>query len=83
MYELDLSGSTEWADIRLSGAGKIDAENFVVQDMHINCAGASQAELNVQRNLWTQTTGASKITYEGNPAIKQSMAVGGSVIKRD
>ena len=81
--ELDLSGSAERADIRLSGAGKIDAEDFVVQDMHINCAGASKAELNVQRNLWAQAAGASKITYEGNPAIKQSMAVGGSVIKRE
>ncbi len=81
--ELDLSGQAETADIRLSGAGEIDAENFVVQDMHINCAGASKAELNVQRNLWAQAAGASKITYEGNPAIKQSMAVGGSVIKRD
>lgn len=81
--ELELNGQSETADIRLSGAGKIDAENFVVQDMHINCAGASQAELNVQRNLWAQAAGASKITYEGNPAVKQSMAVGGSVIKRD
>lgn len=81
--ELELSGSTENADIRLSGAGSIEAESFVVQDMHINCAGASQAELNVQRNLWAQAAGASKITYEGNPAVKQSLAVGGSVIKRD
>ena len=81
--ELELNGQAETADIRLSGAGKIDAENFVVQDMHISCMGASQAELNVQRSLWAQAAGASKITYEGNPAVKQSMAVGGSVIKRD
>lgn len=81
--ELDLSGNAEYADIRLSGAGKIDAENFVVQDMHINCAGASKAELNVQRNLWAQAAGASKITYEGNPEVKQSLAIGGSVIKRE
>lgn len=81
--ELELNGQAETTDIRLSGAGKIDAENFVVQDMHISCMGASQAELNVQRSLWAQAAGASKITYEGNPAVKQSMAVGGSVIKRD
>lgn len=81
--ELDLTGTAEQAVIRLSGAGSIDAEHLVVQDMHINCAGASEAELNVQRNLWAQAAGASKITYEGNPAVKQSMAVGGSVIKRD
>ncbi len=81
--ELELNGLAEYADIRLSGAGSVEAENFVVQDMHINCAGAAQAELNVQRNLWAQAAGASKITYEGNPDVKQSLAVGGSVIKRD
>lgn len=81
--ELGLAGAAERATIMLAGAGTIDAEDFVVQDMHINCAGASKAEVNVQRNLWAQAAGASKITYEGKPAIKQSLAVGGSVIKRD
>ena len=51
--------------------------------MHINCAGASVAEVHVQRELWAQAAGASKITYKGSPAIKQNMAVGGSIIRKD
>lgn len=49
--------------------------------MHINCAGASEAEINVQDELWAQASGASKISYRGTPrVIKQKMELGGSKI---
>ena len=80
---LELQGTAESAHITIAGAGELDAESFVVQDMHINCAGASVAEVHAQRELWAQAAGASKITYKGNPTIKQNMAVGGSFIRKD
>ena len=80
---LEIQGTAESAHITIAGAGELDAESFVVQDMHINCAGASVAEVHVQRELWAQAAGASKITYKGSPAIKQNMAVGGSIIRKD
>lgn len=80
--KLELEGSATDVRITLAGAGEIEAEDFVAQYMHINCAGASKAEVNVVRELWAQAAGASKITYKGNPTIKQKMAVGGSVIGR-
>lgn len=80
---LELEGTADKADITLAGAGKLDAEDFVVQTMHINCAGAGEAEIYVVRELWAQAAGASKITYKGNPRMKHQLAVGGSVIKRD
>lgn len=80
---LELQGTAESAHINIAGAGELDAESFIVQDMHINCAGASVAEVHVQRELWAQAAGASKITYKGSPAIKQNMAVGGSSIRKD
>ena len=80
---LELQGTAESAHITIAGAGELDAESFVVQNMHINCAGASVAEVHVQRELWAQAAGASKITYKGSPAIKQNMAVGGSIIRKD
>ena len=64
-------------------AGEVEAEDLVAQVMHINCAGASKAELNVVRELWAQAAGASHITYKGTPRIKQKMAVGGSIIRQD
>ena len=81
--KLELEGSAENVEIAIAGAGKVEAEDLIVQNMHINCAGASQAEIHVVRELWAQAAGASKISYQGNPSIKQKMAVGGSFIVRD
>lgn len=79
---LDLSGEAEQSTITLEGAGDIDAEALLTECMHINCSGASEAEIYVTKELWAQASGASKISYKGNPQIKQKMAVGGSSIKK-
>jgi hypothetical protein len=81
--KLELEGTAENLNIDIAGAGELDADALVAQNVHINCAGASKADINVVKELWAQAAGASKITYEGNPTIKQKMALGGSVIRRD
>jgi hypothetical protein len=81
--KLELEGQADNVHIMVAGAGEVDAEDLHTQTMHINCAGASKAEVNVARELWAQAAGASKITYKGTPHIKQNMAVGGSVIKKE
>lgn len=81
--KLDLEGTADNVNITLAGAGEVEAEDLFTQVMHINCAGASKAEVNVARELWAQAAGASKISYNGNPTIKQKLAVGGSLIIRD
>lgn len=81
--KLELEGQADDVHITIAGAGEVEAEDFLVQTMYINCAGASKAEVNVARELWAQAAGASHITYKGTPRIKQSMAVGGSVIRKD
>ena len=81
--KLDLSGTADTATITIAGAGEVEAEDLLTQVMHINCAGASKAEVNVASELWAQAAGASKITYKGTPRVKQNMAVGGSFIRKD
>ena len=81
--KLDLEGTASEVHITIAGAGEVDAEDLLAQVMHINCAGASKAELNVVRELWAQAAGASRITYKGTPQIKKKMAVGGSIIIKD
>ena len=81
--KLELQGTATNANITIAGAGELEAEDLLTQVMHINCAGASKAEVNVATELWAQAAGASKITYKGTPRIKQNMAVGGSTIRRD
>ena len=80
--KLDLEGTAEQVTITIAGAGEVDAEELVTQVMHINCAGASKAEVNVSDELWAQAAGASFISYHGTPRIKQKMAVGGSIIRK-
>lgn len=80
--KLDLEGTAEQVNITIAGAGEVDAEELVTQVMHINCAGASKAEVNVTNELWAQAAGASFISYHGTPLIKQKMAVGGSIIRK-
>jgi hypothetical protein len=81
--QLELSGTADEVRVTIAGAGELEAEDLVAQTLHINCAGASKAEVNVVRELWAQAAGASKITYKGAPQIRQNIAVGGSVIRRD
>ena len=50
--------------------------------MHFTEAHFENA-IHVVRELWAQAAGASKISYQGNPSIKQKMAVGGSFIVKD
>jgi hypothetical protein len=81
--KLELAGTAENLHVTIAGAGELEAEDLLAQIIHINCAGASKAEIHAVRELWAQAAGASKITYIGNPTIKQKLAVGGSLIIRD
>lgn len=78
-----LSGSFGEVHYLVSGASKLDAEDAPAEIVHINCSGASKAEVNAVKQLWAQASGASKITYSGKPVVKKKMAVGASKIARD
>ena len=81
--KLDLAGVADNLHVTIAGAGELEAEDLLAQVVHINCAGASKAEVHAVRELWAQAAGASKISYQGNPTVKQKLAVGGSLIIRD
>ena len=81
--KLELEGMAQDVNITIAGAGELEAEELLATNMHINCAGASKAEVNVTNELWAQAAGASHISYHGTPSIKQKIAVGGSVIRKD
>lgn len=81
--QLELEGLCHTAHIAIAGAGELEAEDLLTTDMHINCAGASKAEIHASGQLWAQAAGASLISYHGKPSIKQKLAVGGSIIRQD
>ena len=79
----ELHGLTDELRANISGASKLDADDLWVKNMHITVSGASKAELNVTDSLWAQANGASKIEYQGNPSIQQSISLGASKIHRN
>ena len=79
----ELHGLTDELRANISGASKLDADDLWVKNMHITVSGASKAEVNVTDSLWAQAMGASKIEYQGNPSVQQSISLGASKIHRN
>lgn len=79
----EVHGITDELRADIIGASKLDADDLWVKNMHITVSGASKAEVNVTDSLWAQAMGASKIEYQGNPSVQQSISLGASKIHRN
>lgn len=91
LIELKASGASkikiDGEAIRLtadaSGASKIDAENLKAEDAFIDASGASSAIVFATEELNADASGASKITYVGEPKrIKQDASGASSINKK-
>ena len=81
--KITLSGETAKFKVDLSGAGKVDAENLKAVDADVDASGACNVSLNVSGSLRTDASGASHITYTGDPKTVDNHQSGvGSVSKK-
>lgn len=79
---LDMKGKAGLLDLRLAGAGSVDAFKLLTDTAVIWCAGGSKADVSCAQSLDAQAYGASRIRYKGNPVVERELAVGASRIKR-
>jgi len=77
-----LDGSVNEADIRLSGAGKLDADKLTISRATVRLDGASNASLHVTKTLSATADGISTISYRGNPTITTQQITGLSKIQK-
>ncbi|WP_338875359.1 head GIN domain-containing protein [Spirosoma sp. SC4-14] len=77
-----LQGTVADATIRMSGAGKLDADKLTIERADIKIDGASQANVHVTKTLAATADGVSSITYSGNPAVTTKEATGLSKIRQ-
>jgi len=78
--KMEISGKTVDLDIESSGACKINAENLQSQNATVDSSGASNINVSVSGALKVDASGASKITYAGNPQnIEKDTSGAGSV----
>jgi hypothetical protein len=79
--KLSVVGETRNLDIELSGASRLDAENLKSENVNVDGSGASNASINVSGDLKADLSGASKVTYTGNPKNLEKSTSGASSVK--
>ena len=79
---LELQGSAADIDIEASGASHFKLSDLSVVDVKINLSGASDAIINASGRLDGDLSGASKLSYVGNPTLGGINASGGSTISQ-
>ena len=73
--KLRISGEADDAMLRLSGASDFSGPDLVVKDARIEATSASKVDFGeVEGELTARGSGASKITYRGNPSSGGSLS---------
>ncbi len=65
--KIKLAGETREFEIKLSGASKVEATDLKSVNVRVDSSGASHAKVFVTGDLNVDLSGASKVTYFGNP----------------
>lgn len=81
--KIRIDGEAKTLEADASGASSIDAESLRVEDANIEASGASKAIVSATNNLEVDASGASKITYVGEPKnLKQNSSGASSIAKK-
>ena len=79
---LELEGTANDVSVRASGASSARLAGLSVVDVEVNLSEASNATINASGRLDGDLSGASRLTYMGNPALGSISASGGSTISQ-
>lgn len=66
---LEGSSTINDASIKLEGMSTLRAKNLIIQNLKIKADGASNAEVNVAKNIQGNLNGASNLSYSGQPLL--------------
>ncbi len=77
-----LAGSASSIDLEASGASWAALEGLVASAVHIDLSGASHATVSPVDKMGVSISGASSLTYTGNPSLESIDVSGASTIHR-
>jgi hypothetical protein len=81
--KISASGETAKLTVVVSGAGSVNAEDLKAVDADVKASGACKISVNASGSLKTDASGASHITYTGDPKSVDNHQSGvGSVTKK-
>ena len=79
----NVDGSGGHLKLEVSGASRAELRDYPVDDVDADLSGASTAYLNANGRLDASISGASRITYTGNPVIGSIDTSGGSSFRAE
>ncbi|WP_460637209.1 head GIN domain-containing protein [Larkinella harenae] len=80
--DLDLKGAGGLLYGDLSGASKLEAYDYPVDEAELDLSGASTARIRVSKRLDVIASGASSVRYRGAPELKSRLS-GSSTVRQD
>lgn len=80
--DMEAMGNAESLDANFTGASKMSAAALKTANASLNATGASNIRISVSGTLKATATGASNITYYGNPTVTTERSTGASNIKK-
>jgi hypothetical protein len=79
---VQLQGSASDVVIDASGASRVELDNFPVNNADVTLSGASGATVNLDGRLDADLSGASKLSYIGEPTMGDIHTSGGSAVSK-
>ena len=79
---VELSGSADELTMSISGATHFNMQGFSAATANVQMSGASGGELTVSERLDADLSGASWLSYYGNPSLGRIQTSGGSGLNR-
>ncbi len=73
---VDLSGRAENASLDIEGVGKVSAEDLVCKRLVLENSGVGKVSVHATQFLHIDSDGIGKVSYTGNPEIKEITANG-------
>jgi hypothetical protein len=79
--QVGLSGAANDIRVNASGASRVEMKDFTVSTANVQMSGACGGELTVTERLDSELSGASWLSYYGNPTLGRTEASGGSGLR--
>lgn len=79
IFELD--GIAKSLEVKLSGAGHVNADDFKVKDARFEIEGVGTGSIHATETLYAKIEGVGKISYKGNPELTKIVDGVGSVTR--
>lgn len=80
-FLFDLEGVTQNLEVKISGAGDVDAEDLEAQNVDFTIEGVGTGSVHAVKKLNAKIEGVGKIRYKGDPIVTQYIDGLGSVKK--